>query len=650
MSRLTQKIASPLIIVLFILSVASLAASYPSRAYADSQDVRAWLTTPEQSNLLKEQPAISFSNHADPNTATITVNTEQKYQSMTGFGASLTASSAVVLSQSNIDQKQVMRTLFDPHQGIGLSYLRQPMGSSDLAPPLDASKNWVGEYTYDDMPAGQTDPTLSHFSIAQDDHYHITSLLKEALRINPRLKIMATPWSPPAWMKLPGNSWGHCTNCDGGNQGFYDGSNSWDNTPNDYVSITFNGTQIKFYGVVGTDHGIGAFSIDGGSETMVDFYAPTNAGNTLVYTSPVLSAGQHTLKVRVTGQQNSSAHWNGINPDRVDIISASGVTTVDDNVQGSGLNQFSYGGSGVASINQGYLNPKYYQAYAQYFVAFIKAYEREGIPIYAITPQNEPQNGNYMPTMLLPATSQTANDTTIGNEADFITNLASAFQQSHVQTKILAFDHNWDTPEYPSAILNSPAGKYVDGIAFHCYGGDPSAQDQFYGQKDIYETECSGGQWENNSNPTFAATLQDVMELGIGSTTHGAKTVVRWGLALDPNGNPHLDTAGSCGTCRGVISIAADGSVTKNSDYYGLGHFSKFVAPGSWRIASTANSSNLENVAFLNRDGTRVLVIYNHNASSAGATTFQVQVGHKVFSYILPAGAAVTFTWHEEEE
>src|SRR5690349_7397699 len=104
MSRLTQQIASPLIIALFILSVASLAASYPSRAYADSQDVHAWLTTPDQGNLLKEQPAISFSNHADPNTPTITVNTDQKYQSMTGFGASLTASSAVVLSQSNIDQ------------------------------------------------------------------------------------------------------------------------------------------------------------------------------------------------------------------------------------------------------------------------------------------------------------------------------------------------------------------------------------------------------------------------------------------------------------------------------------------------------------------------------------------------------------------
>lgn len=658
MSRFILTIRICFVLVFFLLSSVLFVASTPSPVMAAGEAVNAWLTTPDQHNLLQQQNPIFFTHSGSTTNPTITVNDGQMYQQMDGFGASLTASSAVVLSQPNINQNQVMRALFDPHTGIGLSFLREPMGSSDLAPPANASKNWVGEYTYDDMPAGQTDTNLSKFSIQQDSNYHILSLLRQAMSINPKLKIMATPWSPPAWMKLPGNGWGHCTNCDGSNYGFYNGSNSWDNTPNDYVSITFNGTQIKFYGVVGPGHGIGAFSLDGGSETMIDFYSPTNAGNTLLYTSPVLTAGQHTLKVRVTGNQNSSANWNGINPDRVDILSSSGVTSVDDSVQGSGLNQFNYGGSGQSSINQGYLNPQYYKEYAQYFVDFIKAYQRAGIPIYAITPQNEPQNGNYMPTMLLPATSQTANGLivdgqTVGNEADFITNLGSAFQQNNVKTKILAFDHNWDTPEYPSAIINSPAGKYVNGIAFHCYGGDASAQDQFYGKQDIYETECSGGQWENNNNATFAATLKDVMELGINSTRHGSKTVVRWGLALDPNGNPHLDTSGSCGTCRGVISIAADGTVTKNSDYYGLGQFSKFVAPGATRIASDASSGNLENVAFLNRDGSKVLIVYNSNDASSGlATTFQVQVKNKSFSYTLPAGAVVTFQWpgsHNDE-
>jgi serine/threonine protein kinase len=122
-----------------------------------------------------------------------------------------------------------------------------------------------------------------------------------------------------------GSGWGHCTDgCNGGDPrppNAYDGSNSWDNTINDYVTITFDGIQIRFYGVVGPPHGIGAVSIDGGSETMLDFYSPTAAGNTLLYTSPVLPAGQHTLNVQVTGNQNSNATWNGINPDRVDILS-----------------------------------------------------------------------------------------------------------------------------------------------------------------------------------------------------------------------------------------------------------------------------------------------------------------------------------------
>ena len=120
-----------------------------------------------------------------------------------------------------------------------------------------------------------------------------------------------------------GNGWGHCIGCNGNLDppDAYDDSNSWDNTINDYVTIAFNGIQIKFYGVVGPAHGIGAFSLDGGSETMVDFYSPTEAGDTLLYTSPMLPSGQHTLNVQVTGNQSSNATWNGINPDRVDILS-----------------------------------------------------------------------------------------------------------------------------------------------------------------------------------------------------------------------------------------------------------------------------------------------------------------------------------------
>ena len=115
-----------------------------------------------------------------------------------------------------------------------------------------------------------------------------------------------------------GNGWEHCSNC-GSN--LYDATNSWDNTTNDYVTVAFTGTQIKFYGVQDVLHGIGAVSIDGGTETNIDFYASTRAGDVLLWTSPVLAAGDHIFKLRVTGNKNpSSTNYYAV-PDRVDILS-----------------------------------------------------------------------------------------------------------------------------------------------------------------------------------------------------------------------------------------------------------------------------------------------------------------------------------------
>ncbi|HEY4037015.1 MAG TPA: serine/threonine-protein kinase [Ktedonobacteraceae bacterium] len=188
-------------------------------------------------------------------------------------------------------------------------------------------------------------PTIQGFSVMQPTV--LASPMTTALYLTPRIVSTPPPKATPQVILTPpsvvlhiraiddsvqgtgtdqfnyvGNGWQHCTGGCGGNPpNAYDGSNSWDNTINDDVTIAFNGTQIKFYGVVGPPHGIGAISIDGGSETTLDFYSPTEAGNTLLYTSPVLASGQHILKVRVTGNQNSQATWNGINPDRVDIIS-----------------------------------------------------------------------------------------------------------------------------------------------------------------------------------------------------------------------------------------------------------------------------------------------------------------------------------------
>jgi glucosylceramidase len=154
-------------------------------------------TTGDRSMLLQPQASVVFSSASNSSASVITVNDSTKYQPMDGFGASLTDSSAwVVWNKLDSSQRSALwQSLFSPTAGIGISFLRQPMGASDFSAG--------GNYSYDDMPAGQSDPTLANFSIAHDSAY-IIPLLQQALVVNPSIKIMAVPWSPPAWMKTTG--------------------------------------------------------------------------------------------------------------------------------------------------------------------------------------------------------------------------------------------------------------------------------------------------------------------------------------------------------------------------------------------------------------------------------------------------------------
>jgi glucosylceramidase len=160
---------------------------------AQAQQVTVVETDSELRAPMQSKPSPTFHKAQASSSITITVNAAQKYQTIDGFGASFTDSSAwLVYTKLTPEQRsQTMRDLFDAKTGIGLTLLRQPMGASDLA---------LRDYSYDDMPAGQTDPDLKHFSIEHDQAY-IVPTVREALAINPQIKVMATPWSPPGWMK-----------------------------------------------------------------------------------------------------------------------------------------------------------------------------------------------------------------------------------------------------------------------------------------------------------------------------------------------------------------------------------------------------------------------------------------------------------------
>src|ERR1700747_3066004 len=173
-----------------------LLASFATPCQSFAQTVNVWMTTDNQKTKLKQQSSISFS--AGSGTApTVFVDETETYQYIEGFGASFTDSAAYLLNEKVPPSQlsSVMTSLFDHANGIGVSFVRNPMGASDLA---------RFDYSYDDLPAGQTDPNLLNFSIAHD-LVDIVPLVKQAKQINPQLKIMATPWSPPGWMKTSGS-------------------------------------------------------------------------------------------------------------------------------------------------------------------------------------------------------------------------------------------------------------------------------------------------------------------------------------------------------------------------------------------------------------------------------------------------------------
>ncbi len=168
-------------------------ACFSSRAQAPKGGVTGWVTTPDQQQLLQRQPASGTFNKAAPAGPVIDVDDRQRFQTMDGFGYCLTGGSAELLhAMSTPARAKLLRELFGTGpQDIGVSYLRVSIGASDL----DAQV-----FSYDDLPAGQTDPTLARFSLAPDEK-HLIPVLKEILAISPTIKILGSPWSPPAWMK-----------------------------------------------------------------------------------------------------------------------------------------------------------------------------------------------------------------------------------------------------------------------------------------------------------------------------------------------------------------------------------------------------------------------------------------------------------------
>jgi glucosylceramidase len=413
----------------------------------------------------------------------VTVSPREIRQPFLGVGAALTDAAAYVLTHymTAAQRHALLADLFSA-SGRNWRMLRVCMGSADF-------RSEETGYTYAD---GAADPSLSRFSVARDTAF-ITPVIKEVLAINPAVRVLATPWTPPEWMLASGS---------------------------------FESSDCTF-------------------------------------------------------------------------------------------------------------NSRYMVPYAQYFVKFIKAYRSLGIPVWAVTAQNEAVSGTF--TAFTPAQESTFIGAHLGPA------LAAAGLGG---VKIFAMDDQWSKTAYRQAVYtSSSAHRHIAGIAYHGYAGSPVVMSPAYGEQHLTE-------WRSLVTESLGTTLAG-MAGGYVATgvSNWARSVILWNLALDQNGEPNEDKPGR----RGVVTVNnRTGRLTRNPEYYALAHLAMFARPGAHRCLSPSYGpayqayatypSDITTTALANPDGSVVLYVYN---GAARAKKFQIidDRHHTGCTVTMAPGELSTFVW-----
>lgn len=285
------------------------------------------------------------------------------------------------------------------------------------------------------------------------------------------------------------------------------------------------------------------------------------------------------------------------------------------------------------SMVGGRLRTDCYDVYADYLIKFIEAYQKEGITIHTLSVQNEPEYG----TANYPCMDMSAEEQKI-----FIRDhLGPKMRTANIATKIILFDHNCDSPNYPISIMNDPeAKKFVDGSGFHLYKGEISALcavHEAHPDKNLYFTEQSGGGWA----PDFDQNIRwYVGHLFSGAMNCWSKNVLLWNLALDENDGPKNF---GCQDCWGVVRVKTDGQIEQNAEYYAIGHYGKVVQQGAKRLVSIADDIN--GVAFHNPDDSYAyLGVYDGKDQKV----VRITCGNTAFNYRLSPGEVFSFKWNSK--
>ncbi|MDR2475816.1 MAG: RICIN domain-containing protein [Bacteroidales bacterium] len=283
----------------------------------------------------------------------------------------------------------------------------------------------------------------------------------------------------------------------------------------------------------------------------------------------------------------------------------------------------------------GRLRTDKYADYAQYFLNYLNAMHSHGLDIYAIAVQNEPLNGGNNPAM----------EMTKEQQYDFVNGylgvlLKNSTNPEYIRNvKIIGYDHNCDNTAYPIYVAQS---QYIDGTAFHLYGGDISAMTTVHNAtgKDVYFTEQYTAA-NGNFGSDFEWHIKNVM---LGSVNNWGKTALAWNFASNENWQPHNEN--TCEDCKGAVTVnSSTKNITRNVSYYTIAHFSKIAKDGALRIASSSTDNSLMHAAFTNPDGSASLVVFNEASS---AKTFDIQYQGNSCTYTLEGKTVASLIWGQQ--
>jgi glucosylceramidase len=433
------------------------------------------LTARDTPARLTEQPPVVF-EATRPETPTITIDPRKRFQKMEGFGGAFTESAAVTWQKLPAEkQAEVMRAYFDPHDGLGYTMGRTHINSCDFA---------QGNYAHDEV-AG--DFALQHFSLARD-RAAILPMLKEALRLSGGLKLFASPWSPPAWMK-------------------------------------------------------------------------------------------------------TNRQMNG----------------------------------------GGRLLPECRDVWARYYCRYIREYEKEGIPFWGLTVQNEPEASQSWDSCLYSAEE----------ERDFVRDyLGPTLRKEGLgHLNLMIWDHNRDAIyDRARVVYDDPlAAQYVWGAAFHWYMGDhfdnlTALHEAFPDKQLLFSEGCQ----EGGPHPGEWGVGERYGRSIINDLNRWTVAWVDWNLMLDERGGPNH--VGNYCSAPILVDTQAGQPLYQSSFYY-LGHFSRYIRPGAERILYAGTTDDLETTAFLNPDGRIAVVVMNRTEQ---AIPFALQCHNQAASTISPAHSIMT--------